>query len=187
VVLVGPLRNWNGLLTAVIDGDCPEVMLGIFACCSTGAIATVTALSAVPIIATYPSLAILRARLVPTVGSPASSKTSSCTLRPLTPPLAFHWSTASFAPLDSQAPSELSCPLCASTTAILIGPLVSAGVDDELPGALQALPAPIATAAVAHASTRPMPNRVMIATSLCQGSLCQGSGGVTRRRLGRCP
>src|SRR2546423_1849483 len=120
-------------------------MFGIWACCRVGAMAMVTALSAVPIIATYPSLAILRARLVPTVGSPWSSKTSSWIFRPSMPPALFHSSTASLAPLDSQAPSELSWPLCASTTAILMGPEPPDEPDDEdLPGALHA----VASAAV---------------------------------------
>src|SRR3954451_22945224 len=53
------------------------------------------------------------------------------------PPLAFHCCTASLAPLSSQAPSELSCPLCASATAILIGPSpLPAEVFWSLPGAL---------------------------------------------------
>src|SRR5919198_1958169 len=117
-------------------GDWPEVMFGILDCCRIGIIATVTALSAVPIIAMYPSLAILRARLVPTVGSPVSSNTSSWILRPLIPPLAFHWSAASLAPFHSHWPSELNCPLWAFTTAILIGPWSPEPEDDELlPGA----------------------------------------------------
>src|SRR4029450_9297198 len=120
-----PLRNRNGLLTATRPGDWPEVMFGIFESRRIGAIAMVTALSAVPSIAMYPSLAILRARLVPTVGSPWSSKTSSWICRPLMPPALFHSSTASLAPLSSHAPSELSCPLCASTRALLMGPLAS--------------------------------------------------------------
>ena len=55
------------------------------------------------------------------------------------PPLAFHSLTASFAPLYSHAPSELSWPLCASTTAILMGPAlaVESGVA-VLPGAWHA-------------------------------------------------
>jgi hypothetical protein len=51
VVLVGPFRNRNGLFTAISPVDCPDVMFGIWACCRIGAIAMVTALSAVPIIA----------------------------------------------------------------------------------------------------------------------------------------
>ena len=51
VVLVGPLRNRNGLLTATSPGDCPEVMFGILESRRIGAIAMVTALSAVPSIA----------------------------------------------------------------------------------------------------------------------------------------
>jgi hypothetical protein len=50
-VLVGPLRNRNGLFTATRPGDWPDVMLGIFESRRIGAIAIVTALSAVPIIA----------------------------------------------------------------------------------------------------------------------------------------
>nr|WP_261987586.1 hypothetical protein [Actinomadura sp. HBU206391] len=57
-------------MTATSPGDWPEAMLGISAWRNVGAIAIVTALSAVPIIAMYFWLAILRAMLVPTVGSP---------------------------------------------------------------------------------------------------------------------
>src|SRR4051794_38221497 len=120
-------------------GDWPEVMFGIFACFSVGIMATVTALSAVPSMATKPSLELLRARLLPTVGSPWSSNSSSSPFLPLMPPLAFHSSAASFAPFHSHWPSELSCPLCALTTAILYGPSVLSWGDDELPGALHAV------------------------------------------------
>ena len=53
--------------------DWPEVMLGICSDSRMGAMAIVTALSAVPSMAMSPSLAILRASSVPTVGSPWSS------------------------------------------------------------------------------------------------------------------
>nr|BFE72934.1 hypothetical protein GCM10020092_062350 [Actinoplanes digitatis] len=51
VVLVGPFRNRNSLLTATRPGDWPDVMFGMPSCLRMGAIAIVTALSAVPIIA----------------------------------------------------------------------------------------------------------------------------------------
>src|SRR4051794_6153376 len=54
------------------------------------------------------------------------------------PPALFHSSTASLAPLSSHAPSELSWPLCASTSAILMGPVSSPELLLLLPGALQA-------------------------------------------------
>src|SRR5690349_4328501 len=111
-------------------------MFGISACFRIGAIAMVTALSAVPIIARYPSLSILRARFVPVVGSPWSSKTPSSICRPLMPPAAFHSSMASRAPLSSHAPSELSCPLGASTSATLMGPELSPDDLSSEPGAL---------------------------------------------------
>jgi hypothetical protein len=52
VVLVGPLRKRNSLPTPTRPGDWPEVMFGISACLRMGAMAMVTALSAVPIMAT---------------------------------------------------------------------------------------------------------------------------------------
>src|SRR4051812_27362165 len=128
-------------------------MLGILDCCRIGIMATVTALSAVPIIATKPSLAIFRARFVPTVGSPVSSKSLSSIFRPLIPPLSFHSSAASFAPFHSHWPSELSWPLCALTTAILMGPSGPSSDEDVLPGALQAVPVATARTA-ADARTR---------------------------------
>ena len=53
--------------------DWPDVMFGICSDLSIGAMAPVTALSAVPNIAMSPSLAIFLASSVPTVGSPWSS------------------------------------------------------------------------------------------------------------------
>ncbi len=67
---VGPFRNRKGLCRSVSAVDWPEVMFGICSDFRMGAIASVTALSAVPIIAMSPALAILRASSVPTVGSP---------------------------------------------------------------------------------------------------------------------
>src|SRR5579859_1725638 len=97
-------------------------MLGMCSLSRIGAMARVTALSAVPSIAMYPSLAILRASSVPTVGSPWSSNRLSEIFRPSTPPAALAWSTASLTPRYSNWPRSLEDPLCASTTAILIGP-----------------------------------------------------------------
>ena len=88
--------------------------------------------------AMYFSLSSLRAMLVPAVGSPWSSKTVTWILRPSMPPFLFHSAIASLAPLASQSPSGLSCPLWALTTAILIGSELSASSEPELPGALQA-------------------------------------------------
>src|SRR5690242_12851401 len=116
-------------------------MLGMCSDTRIGAMARVTALSAVPSMAMSPWLAILRASSVPTVGSPWSSNRDRVIFRPSTPPAALAWSTASLTPRYSNWPRSLADPLCASTTAILIGP---EGVlpppapadDEELPGAL---------------------------------------------------
>src|SRR5689334_24333141 len=119
-------------------------MLGMCSDARIGAMARVTALSAVPSMATSPWLAILRASSVPTVGSPWSSNRDRVIFRPSTPPAALAWSTASLTPRYSNWPRSLADPLWASTTAILIGP---EGVpppaaepepadDEELPGAL---------------------------------------------------
>src|SRR5437762_1170789 len=97
-------------------------MLGMCSDCRMGAMARVTALSAVPSIATSPWLAILRASSVPTVGSPWSSSRARVIFRPSTPPAALAWSAASLTPRYSNWPRSLDDPLCASTTAILIGP-----------------------------------------------------------------
>src|SRR5215472_846525 len=69
------------------------------------------------------------------------------------PPAAFACLTASLTPSYSHCPSELACPLCASTTAILIGPepLPPDGPDD--PGA----PQPAADAAASTNTTTPAP------------------------------
>ncbi len=53
--------------------DWPEVMFGMCSDSRIGAMAIVTALSAVPNIAMSPALAIFLASSVPTVGSPWSS------------------------------------------------------------------------------------------------------------------
>src|SRR6266702_2352641 len=122
-------------------------MLGMCSDCKMGAMARVTALSAVPSIATSPWLAILRASSVPTVGSPWSSSRDRVIFRPSMPSAALAWSTASLTPRYSNWPRSLDDPLCASTTAILIGPegvllLPPAAADDEeLPGALHAVAA----------------------------------------------
>src|SRR5579862_6071561 len=122
-------------------------MLGMCSEARMGAMARVTALSAVPSMATSPWLAILRASSVPTVGSPWSSSRDRVILRPSTPPAALAWSTASLTPRYSNWPRSLDDPLCASTTAILIGPdgvllpPPAAADDAELPGALHAAPA----------------------------------------------
>src|ERR1700761_1750325 len=120
-------------------------MLGIFSALRIGATATVTALSAVPNMAMSPSLAILRASSVPTVGSPWSSYSVSWIFRPSTPPAAFAWLAARLTPRHSNWPRSLFDPLWASTTAILIGPaavpLDAPPPDDGLllaPGALHA-------------------------------------------------
>ena len=136
---MGVFRNSYGSCSAASCGDWPEVMAGIFARRRTGAIAIESALSAAPNTATYPPLAILCAMSVVTVGSPWSSKRVSTILRPPIPPRALACLTASLTPSYSQCPSELSCPLWASTTAILIGPEPLLPPEDELdPGAPQA-------------------------------------------------
>src|SRR6185437_1711564 len=120
-------------------------MLGMCSDARIGAMARVTALSAVPSMAMAPWLAILRASSVPTVGSPWSSSKDRAILRPSTPPAALAWSTASLTPRYSNWPRSLADPLCASTTAILIGPEgvlpPPAADEEELPGALHAAPA----------------------------------------------
>src|SRR5689334_14390787 len=129
-------------------------MLGMCSDARIGAMARVTALSAVPSMATSPWLAILRASSVPTVGSPWSSNRDRVIFRPFTPPAALAWSTASLTPRYSNWPRSLADPLCASTTAILIGPEGEpppAAADEELPGALHAAAARHSRAARAAA------------------------------------
>src|SRR5690349_8578329 len=70
------------------------------------------------------------------------------------PPLAFHWSTASLAPLYSHLPSELSWPLCASTTAILIGPDLPEPAPLDSPGASQAASSVTVSAPATSAGNR---------------------------------
>src|SRR6266496_1015533 len=119
-----------------------------------------------------------RARLVPTVGAPRSSKTLASILRPLMPPRAFHWSMASWAPLRSQSPSELSCPLCASTMAILIGPESLPPPPDDLPGVLHA----VSTAAAVRTAVARTAWGFGMAGSSGEGARRSGAG--YRWRLG---
>src|SRR5215831_6980817 len=108
------------------------------------------------------------------------------------PPDSFHSLTASLAPLSSQAPSELSWPLWASTRAILIGPVALPDDWVVLPGALHAT---IATAAAARVATvtRRRVNRDMTFHLDCEGTAGQlaGSPRESRHRhlavLGRHP
>src|SRR6266567_6495280 len=49
------------------------------------------------------------------------------------PPAALAWLTARLTPRHSNWPRSLSAPLCASTTAILIGPAAALEVPDAVP------------------------------------------------------
>src|SRR5262245_18523861 len=96
------------------------------------------------------------------------------------PPALFHSSTASLAPLSSQAPSELSWPLCASTRAILIGPVSFLSPEPLLePGVEQ--PTSARTAATPTIASRDRTDGDMTL------HLNLGGGALTRRRRGRCP